>query len=153
MFCSLSFSTISVNIIIFKSVCNAPFSSSIQFWLTLNCDKKSLSDWSGKNRSVKASTNFKDTCPHSLPSPHCKHTHAHNPCIMHVPSPTDGEEVGERGPGDGREAGQDELIEIPSDDENETTPALTLDPSADPSTDRSLSASHGEWGGLGLFWG
>ena len=65
---------------------------------------------------------------------------------------TDGEEVGERGPGDGREAGQDELLEIPSDDENETTPALTLDAATDPTTDRSLAASHGEslgWGSEG----
>lgn len=36
-----------------------------------------------------------------------------------TPPPPDGDEVGERGPGDGREAGQDELIEINSDDEND----------------------------------
>ncbi|XP_045105728.1 protein furry-like isoform X4 [Portunus trituberculatus] len=64
----------------------------------------------------------------------------------------DGEEVGERGPGDGREAGQDELLEIPSDDENETTPALTLDVATDPTMDRSLSASH-EVGGESVSGG
>ncbi|KAK8723927.1 hypothetical protein OTU49_011608 [Cherax quadricarinatus] len=36
-----------------------------------------------------------------------------------TPPPPDGDEVGERGPGDGREAGQDDLTEINSDDEND----------------------------------
>ena len=81
------------------------------------------------------------------------HTHTHMYCIIYYSS-TDGEDVGERGPGDGREAGQDELIELPSDDENETTPALTLDPTADHhSADRSLSASHGGWTEAGMLTG
>ncbi|XP_069960081.1 protein furry isoform X3 [Cherax quadricarinatus] len=36
-----------------------------------------------------------------------------------ISSKQDGDEVGERGPGDGREAGQDDLTEINSDDEND----------------------------------
>ncbi|KAG7167919.1 furry-like 1, partial [Homarus americanus] len=42
-----------------------------------------------------------------------------NSSDAYVHEPCDGEEVGERGPGDGREAGQDEILEMNSDDEND----------------------------------
>lgn len=53
-------------------------------------------------------------------------------------SSTDGDEVGERGPGDGREAGQEELLEINSDEENEQSSSTNDGTnSADPSSERS----------------
>ncbi|KAK7078985.1 hypothetical protein SK128_027864 [Halocaridina rubra] len=70
------------------------------------------------------------------------------------PPPSDGEEVGERGPGDGRESGQEELLEINSDDENEQS-SSTQDSggnSVDPVSERSHtlmsdSSTEGSGGG------
>ncbi|XP_042872601.1 protein furry-like isoform X6 [Penaeus japonicus] len=54
------------------------------------------------------------------------------------PGSTDGDEVGERGPGDGREAGQEELLEINSDEENEQSSSTNDGTnSADPTSERS----------------
>ncbi|XP_064103219.1 protein furry-like isoform X6 [Macrobrachium nipponense] len=56
-----------------------------------------------------------------------------------ITSKQDGDDVGERGPGDGREAGQEELLEINSDDENDQS-SSTHDSgtnSAEPVSERS----------------
>lgn len=58
---------------------------------------------------------------------------------------TDGDEVGERGPGDGREAGQEELLEINSDEENEQSSSTNDGTnSADPASERSHTVVSGE---------
>lgn len=68
-------------------------------------------------------------------------------CSIVVPGSADADDVGERGPGDGREAGQEELIEINSDEENEQSSSTNdggASSSADPSSERSHTVVSGQ---------